>query len=571
MAIPFRARAAALIAPLLLGACTTLPAISSAIAPPPAGIVSAADPRAEAAGEAMLAQGGSATDAAIAIMLALTVVEPQSSGIGGGGFFVHGDERGTVETLDGRETAPAAASPQWLSGPDGSPLRFDQAVHTGLSVGVPGNIALAAEAHRRHGKLPWAALFEPAIALARDGFAMNQRLRASLVTNAGFATNDPVARRVFTGPDGQPQAVGSIIRQPELAATFERLAAGGPEAFYRGAEATALAERVRAATPGGNGMTAADIAGYRVRERAPVCGTYRRHRICGMGPPSSGGIAVLQMLGQLERFDLAALGPQSPQFWHLFLESQRLAYADRELYIGDPDFVSVPVAGLLDPAYLARRSALIDPARRSPVSAGRPTGAPLAALGTHGEEQGTSHFSVLDSAGRAVSYTSTIESAFGSSLMHGGFYLNNELTDFSFVAARDGRPVANRVEGGKRPRSSMAPMLVYDPQGRLLMIIGAAGGGTIPVQIARSIIGVVDFGLSAEQALALPLVMEVGSTIMIEQGSAPAAALSQLEALGHGNFAVRAAPVKANILLRTPGGWVSAREPRMAASLGTTP
>lgn len=534
----------------------------------PAG-VSSADPRASAAGEAILAQGGSATDAAIAVMLALTVVEPQSSGIGGGGFMVLSDgESGALTTYDGRETAPAAATPTRFLDAQGKVLGRETRVFSGLSVGVPGNIALAAKAHAAHGKLPWAKLFAPAIALAEDGFVMNRRLYESLKGNKGRADKAPSAKAVFFGADGEPLPVGATVKVPELAATFRTLAAKGPQAFYGPAPAAALAEHVAAATPQDGRMTAADVAGYAAKERAPVCGKYRVYRICGMGPPSSGGIAVVQMLGQLERFDLAALGPDSPVFWHLFIESQRLAYADRELYAGDSDFIEVPTEGLVDRAYLARRSALIDPATTiAKPEAGVPPGAPLArGDGPEEPENGTTHFAVVDADGTAVSYTSTIEGAFGSGLHFRGFYLNNELTDFTLTPEEGGKPVANRVEGGKRPRSSMAPTIVYDEAGKVVLVIGAAGGPTIPVTVARGIIGVLDFKLGAQEALALPFAMAFGDTLLIEEGTVLAAMQEQLAALGHKGIRAGAAPIKANALgRRADGSWEVATEPRLVS------
>ncbi|HSF12827.1 MAG TPA: gamma-glutamyltransferase family protein, partial [Erythrobacter sp.] len=404
------------------------------LVPPVSRDVSSADPRATMAGRAILTEGGSAVDAAIAVMLALTVVEPQSSGIGGGGFMLRADgTTGELVSYDGRETAPASATPTRFLDSQGKILPRETRVFSGLSVGVPGNIALAAKAHAAHGRLPWAKLFEPAIALAEDGFVMNRRLYESLKGNKGRADKSDYARSVFFGADGEPLPVGATVKVPQLAETFRKLAAEGPAAFYGPASATALAEHVAVATPQDGRMTAADITGYTAKERAPVCTRYRVYKVCGMGPPSSGGIAVIQMLGQLERFDLAALGPDSPQFWHLFIESQRLAYADRELYSGDADFVEVPVNGLIDPAYMATRSALISPtARIAKPEAGVPPGAPLArGDGPEEPEQGTTHFAVVDAQGNAVSYTSTIEGAFGSGLHWRGFYLNNELTDFT--------------------------------------------------------------------------------------------------------------------------------------------
>ena len=569
------------LAPLLLAGCaTTSPQTvelqgGENISSVRGGTVSAADPRAAEAGMTILRDGGNATDAAIATMIALTVVEPQSSGIGGGGFLVRGTANGAVETLDGRETAPAAAGPDWFLGPDGQPQSYPQVVGTGLSVGVPGNIALAAEAHRRHGKLPWAELFEPAMALARDGFTMNRRLHASLSDEGTRSDNSAAARALYRNAAGQPLPVGSRVTNPALAETLDRIARGGPEVFYRTVPAAGIVATVRAATPStANGaMTPADLTNYTAKERPPVCGTYRAYRICGMGPPSSGGIAVLQILGQLERFDLPKLGLRNPVTWHLFAESQRLAYADRELYVADSDFVDVPVAGLIAPDYIARRSQLIAPDRRMAEAApGQPAGAVTArAQGDAPKEAGTSHFAVIDDAGTMVSYTSTIEASFGSGLVTGGFFLNNELTDFSFTPARNGTPVANRVEGGKRPRSSMAPTVVYDPQGRPFLAIGAAGGPTIPVQTARAIVGVIDFGLSAREALGLPFLMSMGDTLLVEEGTWLADAVPQLRALGHTKIAVRAAGLKGNAVKRTADGWEAAVDPRLDVPLSITP
>ncbi|PZT86613.1 MAG: gamma-glutamyltransferase [Citromicrobium sp.] len=557
------------IAAISLTACATIDQTEFAPASNVKGAVSAADPRAQAAGEEILRRGGNATDAAIAVMLALTVVEPQSSGIGGGGFLVRGDSAGTVQTYDGRETSPAGATPDWFLAKDGSVPDFMESVRSGLSVGVPGNVALAAQAHAEHGTLDWATLFEPAIRLAREGFQVNPRLHGSLSSARDRAAFTQQGRAIYYDAAGNPPAVGSLLRNEELARTLEAIAEAGPEAFYRGENASRLVTTVSNATPRQGAMTVADVNRYAAKLRAPVCSEYRLHRICAMGPPTSGGVAVLQILGQLERFDLSALGVDNPVTWHLFLESQRLAYADRELYLADPDFVSVPVAGLIDRNYLAQRSTLIDAgSRMDAVQPGVPSGVTQAwADGNEPEEKGTSHLAVVDAAGTMISYTSTIEGAFGSGLVTGGYFLNNELTDFSRQPVVDGKPVANRVEGGKRPRSSMSPVVVYDPQGEPMMAVGAAGGSTIPVQTARSIIGVIDFGLDAEDALGLPFVMAFGDEIMLEQGTWLETAAGAFRALGHTNAALRPAPVKAGIVLRRGGAWHSARDPRIEEQL----
>ena len=533
------------------------------------GAVSAADPRAQAAGEEILRKGGSATDAAIAVMLALTVVEPQSSGIGGGGFLVRGEADGDVTTFDGREKAPAAATPDWFLDENGKVPPFMESVRSGLSVGVPGNIALAAKAHEAHGKLTWPELFQPAIRLAREGWQINPRMNDALTRSKDRAAFTAQARAMFYDASGEPLAAGTLVRNEALARTFEKIASGGAKAFYTGEDALALATTVAADTPRSGAMTYEDLTAYEAVERGAVCSTYRAYRICSMGPPTSGGIAVQQILLQLERFDLAALGAENPVTWHLFLESQRLAYADRELYLADADFVSVPVAGLLERSYLAERSALISPERSlAAPTAGNPRGAPMAlADGDEPQEHGTSHFAVVDSEGTMVSYTSTIEGAFGSGLMVGGFYLNNELTDFSRSPMVDGRMVANRVEGGKRPRSSMSPTVVYDPAGQPFMVVGAAGGSTIPVTTARSIIGAIDFGLSAEESLGLPFLMAFGDRVLLEEGTWLAQSLDAFRALGHDQLIVRQAPIKGGALLRRNGEWQTARDPRLEGYL----
>ena len=552
-------------APFLLGACATLPAETTAApAARSEGLVSAADPRAAEAGAEMLRRGGSATDAAIATMLALTVVEPQSSGIGGGGFFLRSTPDGDIATIDGRETAPAAADGEWFLADDGKPRPFMEAVISGLSVGVPGNLRLAEQAHRRFGKLEWAALFEPAIRLARDGWTLTERGREFLVRSKNRAAHQSEGLALFYGAEGEALPAGTIIRNPQLANTLGQLATRGPDWFYTGSNAAAIAGEVAAETPRDGAMTVADVTAYQAKERRQVCGDYRSYRICGMGPPSSGATTVYAILKQLERFDLGALGPRSTTFWHLFADSQRLAYADRERYLADADFVSVPVAGLTDPAYLAARGALISgSAALTTVAPGTPAGVALAPPdGLEPVESGTSHFVAVDGEGNAVSYTSTIEGSFGSGIMVGGYYLNNELTDFSMTpTGADGRPVANRVEGGKRPRSSMAPTLVYK-DGELVMAVGAAGGSTIPVQVARALIGVIDFGLPLQQAVALPVLFSPGDAISVEQGSTLETMIPRLQALGHVRVGARGLPLKTNAALRTPTGWVGAADPR---------
>jgi gamma-glutamyltranspeptidase/glutathione hydrolase len=553
-----------LAAPLLLAACAAVPATSTLPALESPGVVSAADPRAAEAGAEMLRRGGSAADAAIATMLALTVVEPQSSGIGGGGFLLHHSAGGELDTLDGRETAPAGADPQWFLDAESKPLPYMQAVISGRSVGVPGNIRLAAEAHRRWGKLPWAALFEPAIRLASEGWVLSPRGREFLVNAKNRAAHQDDLQAIHYDEAGEPRPAGTLLRNPALAETLGRIAREGPDWFYRGSNAEAIAAEVAAETPRPGAMTVADVAAYQAKERPELCGAYRSYTICGMGPPSSGATTVYAILKQLEGFDLRALGKDSAVFWHLFAESQRLAYADRERYLADSDFVSVPAAGLMSADYLQQRGALISPdSTMTVVEAGTPHGVALAPPdGAEPEENGTSHFVAIDREGNAASYTSTIEGSFGSGIVVGGYYLNNELTDFSMVPEVDGRAVVNRVEGGKRPRSSMAPTLVYDAQGELVLAVGAAGGSTIPVQVARALIGAIDFGLPLQDAIALPVLFSPGEAITIEQGTALETLVPQLQALGHGQVGARGLPLKANGAQRTPSGWVGAADPR---------
>jgi gamma-glutamyltranspeptidase/glutathione hydrolase len=523
-------------------------------------MVSAADPRAAAAGVEILRKGGSATDAAIATMLALNVVEPQSSGIGGGAFIVrYAAATGRTDTIDGREAAPKAADGRWFYRADGTPLSHSEAVPGGRSVGVPGTIRAMALAHRNGGRLPWAALFQPAIRLARDGWVLTGRgvdmIRMSTrLIDAGAAS-------VFLRPDGTPIPAGTRVRNPAQAALFERIARTGPDAFYSG-EAAKIVATVNGAARNPSKMNVADLATYQAKPRPPVCASYRAYKVCSMGPPSSGGIAVLMILKQLERFDMAALGPSSPQAWHLFAESSRLAYADRDLYVGDPDYVHVPVPGLLDPAYLASRSALISPERAmAHASAGTPPGAPRRLPVPPGERAGTTDLVVADRAGNVVEVTTTIESVFGSGLSVDGTMLNNELTDFDFVPEKDGYLAANRVEGGKRPRSSMAPTIVYGPDGKVRIALGAAGGSTIIAQVAKALVAVLDWKMPAQQAIGLGLLYAPGDTAVAEKGTALEAMAPALRALGQ-NVQIAPLGLKANAIERVGGRWVGAADPR---------
>ncbi|TKD53086.1 gamma-glutamyltransferase [Sphingomonas baiyangensis] len=543
-------------------------ALLLALAPAPLaaqGVVASADPRASEAGREMLAAGGSAADAALAMMLALTVVEPQSSGFGGGGFFLHHDaETRLLSSIDGREAAPAAARPDRFMGVDGKPMPFRDGWMSGRSVGVPGNIRLAAMAHRKWGKLEWSALFAPAIRLAEQGFAVTAPL-AGAAAGLAPAWKDFPAIGALYAPGGTAVREGDTVRNPELAALLKRIAAEGPDAFYTGGNAEALVAAINGSRGAPGDMTTADLAVYEAKARPPVCGRYRSYKICGMGPPSSGATTVIQILGQLERFDMKAMGAGSPQAWVLLGESMRLAYADREKYLGDPDFVSVPVAGLIDPGYIARRSQLI---ARGDVatawSAGTPPGAQPRTAAVQNEVAGTTHFVAIDAEGDMVSMTSTVESAFGSQVVANGLVLNNELTDFTFAPERDGAAVANRVEPGKRPLSSMSPTIVYDGEDQPILAVGSAGGKRIIMHVAKTLVGVLDWGLPVGDALALPNLYFDRAGLMIEDNDAGRALAPGMAAIG----ATRTADLgsKLTALQRTPSGWVGAADPR---SVGT--
>jgi len=525
--------------------------------------VSAADPRAAEAGQEILRRGGSATDAAIAMMLTLNVVEPHNSGIGGGGFLMHHDGRtGVLESIDGRETAPAAARPDRFMGADGKPLSFRDAWPGGYSVGVPGNVRLAWEAHRKWGKLPWAELFQPAIRLAEQGFEVRQRLDTAMKAVAPIWADFPEIQKYFW-IDGKPAPMGTILKNPPLAALFRRIAAEGPEAFYLGDNARMVADAVSKAPKNPVPMTEADLAAYQAKPRKPVCGPYHGYTICGMGPASAGGITVLQVLGMVERFPLAKWGKDDPRSWHVIGEAMQLAYADRDNWLGDPEFVSVPISGLIDPGYLRQRSALISMGRALNVyRPGTPPGAEKRTAALPQPESGTSHFVAVDRNGDIAAWTSTIESFFGSQLVANGVILNNELTDFSFTPEKDGAPVANRVEPGKRPLSSMSPTIVYDAAGTPVFTIGAAGGRTIIMQVAKALIAHFDWGLSAQDSIALGFEFFDRDGLVLEQGTSLEAMKAPLEKMGH-KVSISRFGLKANAAERTADGhWVGGADPR---------
>jgi gamma-glutamyltranspeptidase / glutathione hydrolase len=500
-------------------------------------MVAAANPLAVDAGVAMLAQGGSAVDAAIAVQMMLTLVEPQSSGIGGGAFLLHYDPAGAqLVAYDGRETAPAAATPDMFLDPSGQPLDFLKAVDGGLSVGTPGILKLFELVHGKHGKLPWATLFQPAIDLAERGFPISPRLHTMIAGTADRLCAQQAAAAYFLEAGTcEAKAEGTRLRNPDLAATLRALAAGGAGAFYSGIIADAIVEAVRTHPTNPGRLTLADLAAYTPRIRQPLCGDYRGYRLCGMPPPNSGAIAVLQILGILEQFDVGALSPNSADAVHLISEAYRLAFADRALYVGDSDFVQVPVMGLLDKAYLTSRASLISMDRSlGAAAAGTPPGAE-----TRGPDQSlslpsTSHMAIVDRDGRMVNMTTTIENGFGSLQMVKGFLLNNQLTDFSLVpAGADGRAVANRVEPGKRPRSSMAPTIVFR-DGQVEALVGSPGGSNIIHYVTKTLVGLIDWKLDIQQAIDLPnFGAQTSATTTLEKGTVVAGLESALAAKRH--------------------------------------
>ncbi len=517
-----------------------LPVLGCAGAPPGGGgtagrfMVSAAHPLAAQAGAEILRAGGTAVDAAIAVQAALTLVEPQSSGIGGGAFLLHYRKAdGRIDAYDGRETAPAALDPGQFLKDDGTARSFRDAAAGGKAVGVPGVIRMLEQAHAEHGRLPWRRTFAPAIELATGGFRVTPRLNRMIGRATGLA-DFPAARAYFLTPDGAPPPIGSVLRNPALADTLRRIAAGGAAAFYESEIAADIARAVRAAARNPGAMTRADIAGYRAKKRDVLCRPYRVWRVCGMPPPTSGGIAVHQILGLLERFPSARVAPGAPEAVHLFAEAMRLAYADRARYVGDPDFVDVPVDGLLDSAYLAGRAAQISADRRMErVSPGKPRGVQDAyAPGGEAAYPSTSHFAVVDGDGNAVSMTTTVERAFGSYILVRGFLLNNQLTDFAFRPRRDGRVVANAAAPGKRPRSSMSPTLIFDAEGRLFAAFGSPGGRRIIGYVAKTVVGLLDGGLPMQKAIDLPNIAIGRDAIEIEP-KAGEAVVAGLRARGH--------------------------------------
>lgn len=514
-----------------------------------------ANPLATQAGAAVLEQGGSAVDAMVAAQFVLNLVEPQSSGIGGGAFLVHWDAKTRqLTSMDGRETAPVAATPDLFLDAGGQALPFKDAVPGGRSVGVPGTLALMELAHRLHGRLPWKQLVAPAQDLAEQGFEVSPRLAGAIADQAAELAAFPATGSYFLDREGAPRGVGTILRNPAFAATLRQIASEGSAPLYRGRLGDAIVEAVRNAPINPGVMSREDLAGYRVILREPVCGPYRIHIVCGMGPPSSGGVAVLQILGLLEHFDMGALGPGVDGMQAL-IEASKLAFADRNLYLADDDFVRVPLQGLLDPAYLTARAQQIRLDRSiDKAEAGNPPWREAEAWSPDESDKlpGTSHLVIVDDVGNAVSMTTTIESGFGSRLMVGGFLLNNELTDFSFEPAENGRPVANRVEPGKRPRSSMAPTIVLDATGAPALLIGSPGGSQIIGYVAQALVAMLDWGMSPQEAVAMGHVLSRNGPAELEAGTKAAAFEPALVARGQ---TVQVKPLNSGLhAIRIAGG-----------------
>ncbi|WP_293321089.1 gamma-glutamyltransferase [Phenylobacterium sp.] len=552
---------------LLASACAPLSQVSEAPSPPPATaapqgqvMVAAANPLAVEAGLEVLRAGGSAVDAAVAVQAVLGLVEPQSSGLGGGAFLVHYDaETGTVSAYNGRETAPAAATPDMFLNEEGKPLPFFQVLLSGRSTGVPGAVAMLHMAQTEHGNLEWRQLFGAAERLANEGFIVSPRLAEMIVGRAPQAKS-PDATAYFTKPDGTRYQAGDRLRNPAYAATVRKIAAEGPDALLEGEIAQAIVARVTEGDLPGV-MTLADLASYAPKKTEALCRPYRIYVVC-TPPAPSGGPAVLEGLGILENTAIAD-HPNSAQGWYLFTQASRLMYADRDRYMGDPDFVDVPTEGLLDKTYLAARAALIGPTAGPPPQPGSPDGADVRAPDTTSEVSGTSHFVVVDAAGDAVSMTTTVESIFGSGRMVGGFFLNNQLTDFAFAPVNpDGAPAANAIAGGKRPRSSMAPAIVLDSDGELLAAVGSPGGTSILAYNLKALVGMLDWKLPVQQALALPNLIARGASYAAEGDKFSPEVIEGLAARGVTFTAVGGEGSGLHGVMVTPDGLDGGADPR---------
>lgn len=528
-------------------------------------MVAAANPLAAEAGRDVIAAGGNAIDAMVAVQSVLGLVEPQSSGLGGGAFLVYYNAKsGKLTTLDGRETAPMEASPKLFLDDKGQPLKFMDAVIGGRSVGTPGTVRLLEEAHKRYGRAEWTSLLKPAEKLATEGFKVSPRL-ASLIASEGDRLKKYEARSYFFDAFGAPLQTGAALKNPAYAETLAAIAKGGADAFYKGRIAEAIVKTVRETTDNPGVLSLSDLSNYRVIEREPVCFTYRTLDVCGMGPPSSGGIAIGQMLGMAENFDLKSLGPKNVESWRIIGDAQRLAFADRERYVADTDFVPLPIKGLLDKTYLGERAKLLDGDKAlatDAIKAGEPEWDHALLFGRDAalELPSTSHFVIADKEGNLVSMTTTIESGFGSRLMTNGFLLNNELTDFSFKTHDGGLPIANRVEPGKRPRSSMAPTIVMK-DGKPLLAIGSPGGSQIIGYVGQALIAYIDWGMPVEAIVAQPHLINRFGTYDIEAGTSAEELVGPLKALG---YEVKPGEMNSGLhaIELTAQGFVGSADPR---------
>lgn len=520
-------------------------------------MVVAANPYAAKAGLLMLEKGGSAVDAAIATQLVLSLVEPQSSGLGGGAFMLYWDNKNKeLTTFDGRETAPYAATSDLFLNKQGKPLKWIDAVVGGRSVGVPGLLAALDKAHRKYGVLSWRELFQPAIELAERGFIVSPRLEKLLSMNFNPGIHKLPEVKAYFSPNGVQVKAGELLKNPKLAKALRSISVEGVDVFYQGWIAKAIVNKVQNSMIAPGLLSLSDMKQYQALERKPVCGPYREYRVCGMAPPSSGGITVIQMLTHLNDFDFSQFQPNELQAVHLISQSARLAFADRNKYIADSDFVSVPVEGLIDATYLSKRAALIDEkVDMGKAIAGMPAKAVSQGEDNAIERPSTSHLSIVDKQGNAVSMTSSIENGFGSALMVQGFILNNQLTDFSLAPKREGKLVANRVQPGKRPRSSMAPMMVFNKDDSLRLVVGSPGGSRIINYVAHTIIGVLDWQLNIQQAINLPHMTNRNYVTTLEQGTKISQLKSALEIKGHQvkvralNSGLHAIELKGNVLM----------------------
>jgi gamma-glutamyltranspeptidase/glutathione hydrolase len=527
-------------------------------------MIAAANPHAAKAGLDMMRAGGSAVDAAIATQMVLGLVEPESSGIGGGAFMLVYDPKTKQTTsFDGREMAPASATPTMFLDANGAARTKPDAIPGGLSVGVPGVIKMLWLAHQKYGKLPWAKLFEPAIKLSEGGFPVGPKL-ARAIRNFTRGADTPETKALFFHADGTPLAEGEILKNPEYAATLKKIAKEGPDGFYKGEIAQAIVDLVQHAPRQQGGMSLEDLDKYQAKERAPVCGPYREYRLCSMGPPSSGGVAVLQILGMLQRFTPEQLTPNTVSGAHLFAQASRLAYADRAQYLADPAFIDVPVKGLTDKDYVASRAALIDPKRDMGTAiAGNPP-EKHAALSPQVSPvlHGTSHMTIVDDKGEVVAMTTSVESGFGAKIMTKGFMLNNTLTDFSFQPVREGKPVANAPAPGKLPLSAMSPTIVFDKDGGFLASVGSPGGPAIIDYVSQILIGMLDAKMTVKDAIAMPHEINMNGPTLLEASPNSTELAAQLTAMGHTVQVPRIEGSGLHGIQKVKGGYVGAADPR---------